>query len=162
IAVVARSLSHALSPISRTVERGVREVLATMGTPEDHPEVIADLLCEEVRHWPERTWLVIDEYEHVAPYPRSTALIERFVTGSRVRVVVTSRERPAWIKPRDVLYGKAFELTRAALSLSDQEAHQVLEHTPNASAELVSLADGWPAVIGLSAMLPSGTEGPTP
>jgi LuxR family maltose regulon positive regulatory protein len=162
IAVVARLLSHALVPICPTIERGVREVLATMRTPEDNPDVISDFLSDEIHRWPERTWLVIDEYEQLAPHPSSVALVERFVTRSRARVLVTTRERPAWVKSRDFLYGTAFELTRPALAMTDGEACQVLDHAKSPPEKLLDLAKGWPAVLGLTAMLPAGAESPTP
>ena len=55
---------------------------------------------------------------------------------------------------RDLLYGDAFELRAAALSMTLDEASRVLEHANHSSAGLVALADGWPAVIGLAALLP--------
>ena len=81
-------------------------------------------------------------------------MIERFVAGSGARVLLTGRERPRWVTPRDVLYGDAFELRAAALSMTLEEASQVLAHAGHPSAGLVALADGWPAVIGLAALLP--------
>jgi LuxR family maltose regulon positive regulatory protein len=162
IAVTARLLSHALLPICPTIERGARGVLATLRAPDDNPEVIADFLSDEVGRWPEKAWLVIDEYEQLAQHPRSVALVERFVARSRARVLVTSRERPTWVKPRDLLYGTAFELTRPALAMTDDEACQVLENTVSPPAGLLDLAKGWPALLGLSALLPAGTHSPTP
>src|SRR5262249_23623746 len=75
IAVVARSLAQALSPISPTIQRSVRELLAAMHTPENDPGAIAELLSDEIRRWPDKTWLVVDEYEHLSPYPASVDLI---------------------------------------------------------------------------------------
>jgi ATP/maltotriose-dependent transcriptional regulator MalT len=73
VAVIARSISKALAPLSSTVERSTRELLAALNRPEDEPEVIADLLADELDDWPVGTWLVIDEYElvepHDAPHP---------------------------------------------------------------------------------------------
>src|SRR6185436_11651817 len=54
----------------------------------------------------------------------------------------------------ELLYGDAFELGAAALSMTDDEATQVLNGAPHPPAGLVALADGWPAVIGLAALLP--------
>jgi ATP/maltotriose-dependent transcriptional regulator MalT len=160
VAVVARSLSQALAPLSSTVERSTRELLAALNTPEDEPEVIADLLVDELDDWPAGTWLVIDEYELVGPHEAPVRLIERFVKISGARALITTRDRPSWIRPRDLLYGDAFELQGAALSMTLEEATQVLESGTHVPAGLVALADGWPAVIGLAALLP-GEVNPT-
>jgi LuxR family transcriptional regulator, maltose regulon positive regulatory protein len=160
VAVVARSLSQALAPLSSTIERSTRELLAALGTPEEESDAIADLLADELDSWPVGTWLVIDEYELVAPHEAPVKLVERFVRISGARVLITARDRPSWIKPRDLLYGDAFELRAAALSMTLEEASQVLECASHAPAGLVALADGWPAVIGLAALLP-GEVNPT-
>jgi ATP/maltotriose-dependent transcriptional regulator MalT len=159
VAVVARGLSAALAPLSPSIERSAREMLAALSTPEDEPEAIADLLAEELDGWPLSAWLVIDEYE-LAPNGATMKLVERFVQVSGAHVLLTSRERPSWIEPRDLLYGDAFELRQAALSMTLEEASQVLESATHAPAGLVALADGWPAVIGLAALLP-GEVNPT-
>ncbi len=146
VAVVARALSRALAPLSPTIERSTRELLAALTTPEDEPEAIADLLADELESWPVGTWLVIDEYELVAPHEAPVKLIERFVHVSGARVLITSRDRPSWVKPRDLLYGDGFELRAAALSMTLEEGSRVLESGTHAPAGLVALADGWPAV----------------
>jgi LuxR family maltose regulon positive regulatory protein len=161
VAAVARALSEALAPLSATIERSTRELLAALNAPEDEPEVVADLLAEELDGWPVGTWLVLDECELVAPHDGPTKLIERFVQVSGAHVVITSRERPAWITPRDLLYGDAFELRAAALSMTLDEATRILGSEGHAPAGLVALADGWPAVIGLAALLP-GEVNPAP
>ncbi len=160
VAVVARALSRALAPLSPTIERSTRELLAALNTPEDEPEAIAHLLAEELEGWPAGSWLVIDEYELVAAHEAPVKLVERFVQISGARVLLTSRDRPSWVKPRDLLYGDAFELRAATLSMTLEEASQVLESATHAPAGLVALADGWPAVIGLAALLP-GDVNPT-
>src|SRR4051812_18494292 len=160
VAIVARCLSQALAPLSPTIERSARELLTALNTPEEEPEVVADLLVEELDGWPEDTWLVIDEYELVSPHPAPVRVLERFVAGSGAKVLLTGRERPEWVTPRDLLYGNAFELRASALSMTLDEASQVLDHAGRFSAGLVALADGWPAVIGLAALLP-GEVNPT-
>jgi LuxR family maltose regulon positive regulatory protein len=158
VAAVARALSQALAPLSPTVERSTRELLTALNTPEDEPEVVADLLADELDDWPVGTWLVIDEYELVTPHDAPVKLLERFVKVSGARVLITSRDRPTWIKPRDLLYGDAFELRAASLSMTLDEASRVLESGKQPSAGLVALADGWPAVIGLAALLPGDVK----
>src|SRR5438552_3880731 len=55
VAAVARALSTALAPLSPTVERSTRELLAALNAPEDEPVVVADLLAEELDGWPAGT-----------------------------------------------------------------------------------------------------------
>ena len=160
VAVVARSLSKALAPLSSTIERSTRELLAALTTPEEEPDAIADLMADELDGWPVGTWLVVDEYELVARHAGPVRLVERFVQVSGARVLITGRDRPSWIKPRDLLYGDAFELRAASLAMTLDEASQVLDSATHAPAGLVALADGWPAVIGLAALLP-GEVNPT-
>ena len=155
VATLARALSTALAPVAPGIERSIRELLKTMNTPEEEAATIADMFVEELDDWPHGTWLVVDEYELLAPHAASVKLVERFVEGSTARVMITTRELPAWIGPRDRLYGDVFELGRAALSMSADEVAQVLADAPHATDELIALADGWPAVIGLAALLPS-------
>ena len=154
VAIVARSLSQALAPLSSTIERTTRELLSALNTPEEEPDVVADLLVDELDGWPDNTWLVVDEYELIAPHPAPARVLERFVARSGAKVLVTGRERPGWVTPRDLLYGDAFEIQAAALSMTLDEAAQVLANAAHSSAGLVALADGWPAVIGLAALLP--------
>jgi ATP/maltotriose-dependent transcriptional regulator MalT len=135
-------------------------LLAALTTPEEEPDAIADLMAEELDGWPVGTWLVMDEYELVAPHAGPVRLVERFVQVSEARVLITGRDRPSWIKPRDLLYGDAFELRAASLATTLDEASQVLDSATHAPAGLVALADGWPAVIGLAALLP-GEVNPT-
>src|SRR5580765_7689449 len=144
VAAVARGLAHALAPISSAIERDMRELLAALNAPEHDPESIADLLADDVAEWPRGTWLVIDEYELVEAHVSPKRLVEGFVSNSQAHVLLTSRVRPSWIRPKDVLYGEAFELDRSALSMSPDEAQQVLKSAAHAPTGLVDLADGWP------------------
>lgn len=154
VAITARNISQALTPLSPTIARSIRELLSALRTPEDEPDAIADLLLEELGEWPPDAWFVIDEYELIAAHPGPARIVERLVADSGANVLITSRDRPTWVRPRDLLYGDAFEVRAAALSMTLEEASQVLENARPAAAGLVALADGWPAVIGLAALLP--------
>ena len=89
VAVAARSCPRRLRLFSSTIERSTRELLAALTTPEDEPDAIADLLADELDSWPVGTWLVIDEYELVAPHAGPVRLVERFVQVSGARVLIT-------------------------------------------------------------------------
>jgi LuxR family maltose regulon positive regulatory protein len=156
IAATARGLARAMNPESPGAEKTVREFL--VAHPEPDPEVLAQLLAEEVGAWSSHCWLVIDEYELLVGNDVSERCVEVFVKESGARVLVTSRERPGWVSPRELLYGDALEVRRTALAMTLEEATDVLEHAPHVPAGVVALADGWPAVIGLAALLSGEVE----
>ena len=56
VAILSRGLSQALAPLSPTIERSTRELLAALSAPDDEPEAIADLLADELDEWPAGTW----------------------------------------------------------------------------------------------------------
>ena len=60
---------------------------------------------------------------------------------------------------RQSVYGEILELRRAELALDASESAQLLGNAPDA-AEIVALAEGWPAVIGLVAV--AGAPGAPP
>jgi LuxR family maltose regulon positive regulatory protein len=95
--------------------------------------------------------LVIDDYQLLGRGPA-----EEFVRGlsqiPSLNLLIASRVRPGWVDTRAILYGEVVELGRTVLAMDTEEAQRVLS-TAEASVMpgLVSLADGWPAVIGLAA-----------
>lgn len=151
IGAVARNLARAIAPVSPGAERTVREFLAVH--PKPPPDELADLLLSDVSSWPINTWLVLDEYELVLADEASERFIESFVIGSKARTLVTSRQRPTWIRTRDVVYGDTVELRRSELAMTHEEAARVLKDASHVPAGLAALADGWPAVIGLASAL---------
>ena len=138
------------------VERTVCEF--RVAHPEPEPDALAKLIADEIGAWPAGSWLVIDEYELLIGTDALERCVEVLVNGSHARVLIASRERPSWVSSRDLLYGEVFELRRAALAMTFPEATQVLEHAPHAPAGVVALADGWPVVIGLAALLAGEVE----
>jgi LuxR family maltose regulon positive regulatory protein len=158
VAAVAGSLSRALLPLCASIEQSVRELLASLPEATADVEAIADLLAAEVGDWPVGTWLIIDEYEHLASHAASVKLIETLVARSEPRVLVTSRDRPTWVTPRDLLYGRAYELPHSELAMTDDEAAQVIKTSTPFRQQLAVLADGWPALLGLAALLPEDID----
>jgi DNA-binding CsgD family transcriptional regulator len=111
------------------------------------------MLVEDVVDWPASLWLVIDDYHHIGDSRESSSFIEGIVSSSSINVLITSRRRPYWITARKILYGDVFELGQSALSMTSDEAREVLADWPHDQATgLIALADGWPAVIGMAAL----------
>jgi ATP/maltotriose-dependent transcriptional regulator MalT len=145
---VAQALARAITPIWPAAERTVREFLAAH--PEPAPTALAELLARDLPAVSPATWLVIDEYESIARDELSTEFLQSFLTAAELNVLTTSRERPPWIRPRDLLYGDVFEVRQSALSMTLEEATEILANVPYAPAAVLALADGWPAVISLA------------
>ena len=89
----------------------------------------------------------------------SELFLATLVRQAPVNVLLTSRDRPAWVSSRDLLYGSVFELSQSALAMTQDEASDVLVDWDRSRASgLIALADGWPAVIGLAGIAPDAAE----
>src|SRR5262249_7429352 len=105
--------------------------------------------------WPEDTWLVIDDYQHLTSEPRAEWFVDAAVASEDIPLLVTSRVRPTWASAKHLLYGEVAELGRNVLAMTHDEAARAIPRNkrPEALAGLVALADGWPAVIGLASLV---------
>jgi DNA-binding CsgD family transcriptional regulator/tetratricopeptide (TPR) repeat protein len=124
-----------------------RQWLHSRGT-EDRA-LAADLLADDLAGWPAGAWLVIDDYQWLTP--DAEEVINRLREIPKLRILITSRRRPLWSTARELLYGDLYELETAALAMSPDEANQVLAGLESGfTRDLIALADGWPAIIGLA------------
>jgi LuxR family maltose regulon positive regulatory protein len=94
--------------------------------------------------------LVVDEWE-AAGTQEADELMKLLVEGLEMRLLVTSRERPSWLRGRRAVYGEVFELGVDELTMTDDEALQVLSRKREDAEALLETARGWPAVLGLAA-----------
>jgi LuxR family maltose regulon positive regulatory protein len=113
----------------------------------------AELFAPALADWPANGFLVIDDY-HLAQESRpNEELLDWLLTLSPLRVLVTTRGRPAWASARRILYGEVLEIGRAQLAMTDDEAAAVLaEEPPREVREALGRAQGWPALVGLAAL----------
>jgi DNA-binding CsgD family transcriptional regulator len=125
--------------------------------PEKAARPLAELLAQDLADWPEGAWLIVDDYHLVA----DSAAVEEFVDWllmltPRLRILVTTRRRPAWASARRILYGEVIEIRQEQLAMTNEEASQALEGRPTEAVRaLVQQASGWPALIGLAALAAS-------
>jgi ATP/maltotriose-dependent transcriptional regulator MalT len=57
------------------------------------------------------------------------------------------------VRERQILYGEILEMTQDDLSMDDGEASELLaERSAPSTSDLISLANGWPAVLGLASV----------
>lgn len=153
VAALALDLARVASLVVPSCEERLREHLRAVPAPAEHPDVLAEILGEDLADWPASAWLVIDEYQEIAAAAEAEGFVEALIDASRVQFLVASRVGPSWATQRRILYGELSELTQADLAMDDREAAEVLagRSAPSTSG-LVALANGWPAVIGLASV----------
>jgi ATP/maltotriose-dependent transcriptional regulator MalT len=115
-------------------------------------DVAPTLLMEDFRMWPDGAWLAVDDYHLLGG--DAEQLIGNLRRIPTMRLLLTSRRRPTWCSSRDLLYGDIYELGTDDLAMNRQEASGVLTGLGARASEIIELADGWPAVIGLAAYAP--------
>lgn len=153
VAVLSASIAQALSQLFPDAARLMTERLRAGRDAEADPELLANALSAHIPQWPGNTWLVLDDYQNLMDSAESELFVSR-LTGI-ASLLIISRRRPTWMTARQLLYGQAREFGANSLAMTDAEAAAVLR-LPNddAASGLVSLASGWPAVIGLAALTP--------
>jgi DNA-binding CsgD family transcriptional regulator len=163
VAALAAGLADTVAEVlPHAGQRMVQRMRAT-GTPEEDVRALAEIFAEDLAGWPEDTWLVFDDYHFAMEAEAPERFVDLLLKRSRLPLLLTSRKRPTWATARRLLYGEAYELGRNDLAMDREEAAEVLAHRKDAPASgLVTLAEGWPAVIGLAALtddfeLPEGT-----
>ncbi|MDQ5874711.1 MAG: LuxR C-terminal-related transcriptional regulator, partial [Actinomycetota bacterium] len=153
VAALALGLARASTDVVPGCDDRLREHLRALPAPADNIEVLAEILGEDLESWPPEAWLVLDEYQEIAGAGNAERFVAALVAASPVQLLIASRQRPAWVTSRTLLYGEAFELTQADLAMDAEEAAEVLaERSAPSASGLVALANGWPAVIGLASV----------
>lgn len=151
VAALAAGLRDAVAQVVPGAGDALIERLSITAQPEAELETLRTMLAQDLSHWPQDVWLVFDDYQALA----GSAPAERFVAGllaeAPLRALFLSRTRPAWASSRRILYGEVFEVDRAMLAMTDEEALAVLGGTKEEQAGLVEVAQGWPAVLALAA-----------
>jgi DNA-binding CsgD family transcriptional regulator len=159
VAVVARALATTCSQFFPGVDRRLLERLAATEDPEREAVLLAEMLSEDVCEWPRAAWIVIDDYHYLAASGASEAFVRTLVESSPLQVLIASRARPSWVKPRSILDGSVLEIPERALAMTADEVEEVLDGGPIELAPgLVALAGGWAAVVGLAGMVTTTKE----
>jgi LuxR family maltose regulon positive regulatory protein len=155
VAVLGSGLARAVSSgLGIQCERIVQRLRGS-SSPNTEAWALGGILAEDLRDWPHNAWLVLDDYQGVAASRAAELFVQAVFEQAPVRVLLTARQRPAWISTRDVLYGTVFELGQSALAMTHGEAAAALGTSSNSDhlSGLVALAEGWPAVIGLASLI---------
>jgi ATP/maltotriose-dependent transcriptional regulator MalT len=153
VAALALGIARSAASIVGGCDDRLHEHLRLFPDPAEDAGVLAEILAEDVGVWPEDSWLVIDDYHEIAQEPIAERFVEELVSASSIRLLIATRQRPSWVSTKMILYGDALELGQLALAMDSKEASSVMagRSAPSASG-IVSLANGWPAVIGLASV----------
>ena len=153
VAALALGLARSATAIVEGCDHRLREHMRALPAPAENVETLAEILGEDLAEWPESAWLVLDDYHEVAQEPRAEDFVAALVAESPMRFLIASRVRPSWVSTKDLMYGKILELSQTVLAMDDREAADVLvDRSARSASGLVSLANGWPAVIGLASV----------
>jgi LuxR family transcriptional regulator, maltose regulon positive regulatory protein len=155
VAALALDLAELGDQICPGSSERLRERLRTSTSPISEAEHLGHILGDDLGRWPEDVWLVIDDYHHLTAEPAAERFVDAFASRAGIRLLVTTRVRPAWAAAKQLVYGEVTELGRTDLAMTQDEATLALreDREPTALAGLVALADGWPALIGLACLV---------
>lgn len=156
VASVARGVATASAGVAPGCNLRLEERLRITKNPDAEFATLAEILIEDLAGWPSDAWLVLDDAQHVLEKESTSAFVAALVRDSSLNMLLCTRQRPAWITARDLLYGQALELGRNSLAMTHDEAAEVMQDTV-ATPGVMALADGWPAVVGLASLTPEPT-----
>src|SRR6266508_4806505 len=154
-AALALGLVAAVTAVLPHAGAQLRGRLKACADPTAQAASLAKDLATDLGSWPLDARLVIDDYHVLAESTAAETFVQTLVSETSVPFLIASRTRPAWVTAKNLLYGEVTELGRNVLAMTHAEAAQALSHVHEDMPGLVSLAEGWPAVIGLAALLPS-------
>ncbi len=154
IAALALRLAHLARGETGKSSGRLAQWLRSSPDPGSEVVLLSELVVDVFEGWPSDRWLVLDDYHFLTRSSAAELLVEAVVRETDIPVLITSRVRPSWATVRRVLYGEVLEVGQNVLSMTPDEAAQVLALSGQESTMqgLVLLADGWPAVIGLAAL----------
>jgi DNA-binding NarL/FixJ family response regulator/tetratricopeptide (TPR) repeat protein len=160
VAALALGLARSSTAVVADCDVRLREHMRALPAPAENIETLAEILGEDLADWPSNAWLVIDDYHEVAQEARAEDFVGALVSVSPIQFLIASRVRPSWVSTKELMYGDVLEVNQAALAMDNAEAADVLvDRTPRSASGLVSLAHGWPAVIGLASVSSAEIEG---
>jgi LuxR family maltose regulon positive regulatory protein len=153
VGAFSAGLADVVEPIVPGAGDRVRQRLRVGDATERLARPLAELMAEDLEHWPEDGILVLDDYHLMAESAPVEGFLDWLLMLAPIRVLVTTRRRPSWATARRFLYDEAVELGRDQLAMTDDEAARVLSGRSTESVRaLVRQAEGWPALIGLAAL----------
>lgn len=158
VAALALGLCNAAAEIVPGFGDHLRARVKSVGTTPDDARALARELATAFGEWPPDSRLVIDDYQLLAENHAADAFVDELLLRTGVRLLIASRVRPSWVTAKHLLYGDVLEVARNVLAMTDDEVAETLSNTGTELHALVALAAGWPAVIGLAALVPTAVH----
>jgi ATP/maltotriose-dependent transcriptional regulator MalT len=152
VALLAVQLDDLLASIAPELPREPEKV-ASIASLNPSPQPLGRAILRTFETLSQDVLLVVDEWEAAAT-DEAEELLSMLVEGLGIRFLITTRTRPGWFTPRLEVYGEGLEIGADELTMTDEEAAQVLTAVGAVAgrARLMRTAEGWPAVLGLAAM----------
>jgi LuxR family maltose regulon positive regulatory protein len=152
VALLAVQLDDLLASIAPELPREPEKV-ASIASVNPSPRPLGRAILHTFETLSQDVLLVVDEWE-AAGTNEAEELLSILVEGLDIRFLITTRVRPDWFTPRLEVYGEGLEIGVDELTMTDDEAAQVLTAVGAVAgrARLMRTAEGWPAVLGLAAM----------
>jgi LuxR family maltose regulon positive regulatory protein len=152
VAALAAGIAEAASEIIPEAGKRMRDRVRATGHAEEDVDILAELFAEDVQEWPSEAWLALDDYHFAMDSVASEHFVDLLTQQTPMQMLITSRRRPSWATARRLLYGEILEIDRRALAMEDAEARAVVARDDPEFGEVLQLARGWPAVIGLAGL----------
>ena len=158
-AALALGLAEAARTTVPHAGDALRSRLRTAIDPTAQAIFLVELLAADLADWPSKVRFVIDDYHLLANSQAAEEFVGSLIDQTALPILIASRTRPAWATARKLLYGEIIEFGRNVLAMTQAEAAETFAHHQQGQLlpGLVGLAEGWPAVIGLAALLPPTT-----
>ena len=158
VAVLAAGLKRATAEVIHGAGDALIDRIRVTGRPEDEADLLAGMLADDLKNWPPDAWLVFDDYHIIGGTRPAERFVEALLLEAPVNMLLITRRCPSWASSRRILYGEVFEIGREALAMTLAEAQELFDNSESDVEELMDLAQGWPAVLGLASM--SGASPP--
>jgi ATP/maltotriose-dependent transcriptional regulator MalT len=148
VARLAEDIAAGIDALGGQAGKFIGQYVRSRGNPQRAAQDLAIALAEHSAKTRVQ-WLVLDDYHELRDAQEAEELLAGLQDRVQFRLFVTARSRPSWATARRGLYGETFEVDRASLAMDENESTLVLGHR-NDLLDLVSRAEGWPAVLGLA------------
>jgi LuxR family transcriptional regulator, maltose regulon positive regulatory protein len=159
VAALALGLEQAFAGLSPTGDRA-NDYLRLATDPEGEAVHLAQLVAADISALPASAMVFVDDYHYIVHSRAAEQFMSALLSHTSMPLVIATRIRPTWVTAKDLLYGEILELGRNVLAMTHDEADKLLDRgaSQRGASGLVALAEGWPAVIGLAALLPEPIE----
>lgn len=151
VVTFAEDLAAGIEALGGGSTEFIREYLRAQTNPQRAAHGVALALSKQMNEVGVK-WLIVDDCHEITGAAEACTMTSTLTEHLDCRMLLSSRLRPAWMRSREVVYGKVSEFDRGDLAMTTDEVAEVLG--PRADlAELALQADGWPAVLSLLSAL---------